>query len=313
MKIGLVGVGRWGKNIVKTLQNFEEIELSCVTSSNHSINDFIPQKCVVYKRWEEMLNHPNLAGIIVSTPPKTHYEIAKASLKKAIPVLVEKPLTLNRKKAMSLKEISIENNTLLMTEFTQVFNPKFKVLKNSLNLIGGISKIITEAGNFGPIRSDTPVLWDWGSHELSILISLLDQDPEIIKANKLREKVNDIGDASSWEIVCNFRNNITSISKISNICPRKRKIGVIGSKGMLILDDLANNPLQFFEGFKKTEFPDEVGNIINFKKAETPLYIALLNFFNCIRNEKINHWSLDLGVKVSELLERCSKDFKDLS
>ena len=309
MKIGLVGVGRWGKNIAKTIRNFEDIELCCVNSSNPNIYDFIPDGCSVYKEWQKMLTYPNLDGIIVSTPPNTHYEIAKSSLLQKIPVLVEKPLTLNRKEALSLKKISMKNNTLLMTEFTQVFSPKFKALKNTLNLIGEINKIYTEASNFGPIRRDTPVLWDWGSHELSILISLLNQTPEFIKATKTSQKINNIGDASSWEIVCNFKNKITSVSKISNICPKKRKISVIGSKGIIILDDLSQYPLKFYEGQQLNNLADKEGNLISLENEKPPLYEALFNFFNCIRNKEINHWSLDLGVEVTELLEQCSKDY----
>ena len=309
MKIGIVGVGRWGKNIANTIVNFEDIELCCVTSSNPNIYDFIPDGCCVYEEWEKMLTYPNLDGIIVSTPPNTHYEIAKSALVKKIPVLVEKPLTLNRKEALSLKKISIKNNTLLMTEFTQVFSPKFKELKNSLNLIGVINKIYTEAFNFGPIRKETPVLWDWGSHELSILISLLNQTPEFIKATKTSQKINNIGDASTWEIVCNFKNKITSVSKIGNICSKKRKISVIGSKGIMILDDLSEYPLKFYEGQKLNNLADKEVNLISVENKKKPLYEALFNFFNCIRNEEINHWSLDLGVKVTELLEQCSKDY----
>ena len=48
----------------------------------------------------------------------------------------------------------------------------------------------TEAGNFGPIRNKTPVLFDWGSHELSILISLLGILPEKIYAKKINENYN---------------------------------------------------------------------------------------------------------------------------
>ena len=309
MKIGLVGVGRWGKNIAKTLVRFEEIELCCVTSSNPNIYDFIPDGCCLYKEWRDMLTHPNLDGIIVSTPPDTHYEIAKSSLIKKIPVLVEKPLTLNKKEALSLKKISIKNNTLLMTEFTQVFNPKFKALKNTLNLIGGIKKIYTEAYNFGPIRRDTPVLWDWGSHELSILISLLNQTPEFIKATKTNQKINNIGDASAWEIICNFKNKITSVSKISNIYQKKRKISVIGTKGIITLDDLSEYPLKFYQGQDLNSLADEKVNLIYIENQKKPLDEALLNFFNCIRNQEINHWSLDLGVKVTELLEQSSKDY----
>ena len=80
-----------GENINKTLLSFKDIELCCVISSNNNIYDYVPKECCIYKRWEEMLNHQNLDGIIVSTP-HTHYEIAKSSLLKGIPVLVENHL-----------------------------------------------------------------------------------------------------------------------------------------------------------------------------------------------------------------------------
>ena len=78
---------------------------------------------------------------------------------------------------------AIKSKTLLITEFTQVFNPKFQKLKKLLYFIGKLNSVITEAGNFGPYRKNTPVLWDWGSHELSIVLSLINAKPKFIKAN----------------------------------------------------------------------------------------------------------------------------------
>lgn len=309
LNIALIGAGRWGQNIIRTILKFDNINLCCVGSRNNLIKDLIPTNCKVYGDWESILKYPNLNGIIVATPPNTHYKITKSCLLMGINVLVEKPLTLDLHEAINLKQLAIKSKTLLMTEFTQVFNPKFQKLKKSLNLIGEINEIYTEASNLGPIRSDTPVLWDWGSHELSILISLLNKTPEFIKATKTNQKFNNIGDASSWEIVCSFKNNITSISRISNISPKKRKISVIGSKGIILCDDLGKYPLKFYESNKIIDVSDETGNNIKLKNAKKPLYEALLNFFNCIRNEERNHWSLDLGVEVTELLEQCSKDY----
>ena len=309
MKIGLVGVGRWGKNILNTIMEMDDITLSCVTSKRKNIRDLIPRDCFIYEKWDEMLNHPNLDGIIISTPPKTHYLIAQNSLLKGIPVLVEKPLTLNKQEALNLKRISESNKTLLMTEFTQVYNPKFTQLKKSLKLVGKIRKIKTIASNFGPIRNDTPVLWDWGSHELSILINLLEEIPKSIEAIKTKEKVSHLGEASSWDIICKFKNQITSHTSISNMENKQRKVSVIGTKGIIILDDFGKYPLQFHEGIKTEEFPSEIGKEINIEKKEKPLFEALTIFFNCIRNKKISHWSLDLGVEVTELLTQCSTNF----
>ena len=309
MKIGLVGVGRWGKNILNTIMGIDDITLSCVTSNRENIRDLIPIDCSVYQKWDEMINHPNLEGIIISTPPKTHYLIAQNALLKGIPVLVEKPLTLNIQEALDLRRISESKKTLLMTEFTQIYNPKFTQLKKSLKLVGDIRKINTIASNFGPVRKDTPVLWDWGSHELSILISLLEEIPISIEARKIKEKVNILGEASSWDIVCKFKNKITSYTSISNIDKKIRKVTVIGTKGIIVLDDLGKYPLQFHKEKIIEEFPNMVGKEIYIEKKEKPLFVALTNFFNCIRNKEIRHWSLDLGVEVTELLTQCSKNF----
>ena len=54
-------------------------------------------------------------------------------------------------------------------------------MQESLDLVGQIKSIKTQASNFGPVRRDTPVIWDWGSHELSILISLVGSKPQKIK------------------------------------------------------------------------------------------------------------------------------------
>ena len=309
MKIGLVGVGRWGKNILNTIMEMNDINLSCVTSRRKNIRELIPKDCCVYEKWDEMINHPNLDGIIISTPPKSHYAIAENSLLKGIPVLIEKPLTLNKQEALNLRRISESHKTLLMTEFTQIYNPKFTQLKKSIKLAGKIMKIKTIASNFGPIRKETPVLWDWGSHELSILISILEEIPSSIEAIKTREELNNAGEASSWNIICKFKNEITSHTTISNIDNKQRKVSVIGSKGTIILDDFGKYPLRFYERIKDLDFPNEIWQEINIEKKEKPLFESLKNFFNCIRNKEIRHWSLDLGVQVTELLEQCSRNF----
>ena len=118
-----------------------------------------------------------------------------------------------------------------------------------------------------------------------------------------------LGEASSWDIICKFKNQITSHTSISNMENKQRKVSVIGTKGIIILDDFGKYPLQFHEGIKTEEFPSEIGKEINIEKKEKPLFEALTIFFNCIRNKKISHWSLDLGVEVTELLTQCSTNF----
>ncbi|MBK16586.1 MAG: hypothetical protein CMK49_01025 [Prochlorococcus sp. SP3034] len=313
MKIGLIGLGRWGKKILNTILKIENIELSCVASRNKETIKLIKNDCRIYENWNDLINHPNLQGIIIATPPRTHYQIAKISILKTIPVLIEKPLTLNLKEAIHLKNLAIKMNTILMTEFTQVFNPKFTELVKSIELINGIKSIITEAGNYGPVRKDAPVLWDWGSHELSIILSLMKSKPKLISAQRIMEEKNNLGDKSSWNIICDFENNISSFSSISNISTKKRRLGVIGNNGMLVLDDYHKYPLQFHKGWASKIFPTKDGTRINITNKNEPLLEALLEFFTSIRTNQLNHWSLDLGVNVTDLLDKCSNKNLDLN
>ena len=78
-----------------------------------------------------------------------------------------------------------------MTEYTQVFNPKIpKTLKFLESSRGHPIFINTIAKNFGPVRKKTPVIWDWGCHELSTLITLIGSNPLESEAKKIEDKNN---------------------------------------------------------------------------------------------------------------------------
>ena len=308
LQVGIIGLGRWGKNILKTFLEIENVNLAAVSTRNKDLFSQIPQGCKIFYYWEDLIRNSNLDGLIISSPAETHFKIAKHSLDKGINTLVEKPLTLNLKEAQILKSISIEKKILLMTEFTQIFNPKFNKLKESLDLVGNLKYINTEAGNFGPFRKKTPVLFDWGSHELSILISLIGSLPEKIYAQKIYEKYNEEGDESNWEIFCEFKNNLKTKSIIGNNKNKVRKITVSGDKGILFLDDTKQDPLRYSNLKESNEQNEEKISSVKIENKKKPLLIALESFFDSIRNNEYNHWSLNLSVEITNLLSECIKN-----
>ena len=308
LQVGIIGLGRWGKNILKTFSEIENVNLAAVSTRNKDLFSKLPQECKIFYCWEDLISNSNLDGLIISTPAETHFKIAKKSLDKGINTLVEKPLTLNSKEAQILCSISIEKKILLMTEFTQIFNPKFNKLKDSLDLVGDLQSINTESGNFGPFRKKTPVLFDWGSHELSILISLIGSLPEKIYAKKIYEKYNEEGDESNWEIFCQFKNNLKTKSIIGNNKNKVRKITVSGDKGILFLDDLSQDSLQYYKFQESTKKCKEKISSVKIENKKKPLLIALESFFDSIRNKEYNHWSLNLSVEITNLLSECIKN-----
>ena len=305
LQIGIIGLGRWGTNILKDVLKIKDITLVSVATRNTQIFEKIPKKCKIFNDWKELIDNSDLDGVIISTPAETHYEIASKAIKRGINTLVEKPLTININESEILRNISNEKKILLMTEFTQIYNPKFQKMKQSLYLAGNLKNIYTEAGNFGPIRKKTPVLFDWGSHELSILISLLGTLPNQISAHKINEKQNKNGEESNWEIFCEFNNNLRTKSIFGNYKEKIREIFVYGEKGTLYLNDIGKDSLQFTNSKEfNTHFNKNI-QLINIENKNEPLFIALKSFFDSIRNKEYNHWSLDLGVDITRLLSNC--------
>ncbi len=317
VKLGLIGVGRWGRNIVKTTSKIPGLKLICVSSNNLNTQKFTPKDCKIFPNWRDLINFPELDGVIVCTPPKTHFRISESFIKKGYPVLIEKPLTLDYDEAKKIYHLSKSNNNLVMTDFTQLFNLKFIALKESLKLVGDIKFLITKTGNYGPYRKDTPVLWDWGAHDLSVLISLMGHYPKKIFSKKVKENIRRNEDESLWNINCVFDNEIESTTLIGNMMPRSRKIGILGSKGMLVFDDISTNTLTFHSNWDYRDFPSKGGQTIKVDSKKEPLYCILESFSNLIRRGINNHWSIEMGVEISRLLTECSPqdlyDMKDLN
>ena len=305
LRIGIIGLGRWGINILNTVLRIKDINLICVCTRNKKVYKLLPENCEVFSNWETLIEQMNLDGLIICTPSETHFRIAKSSLQNGINILVEKPFTLDLNEAKELKEISEKRHLLVMTEYTQVFNPKFQKLLSSLNLVGNINSINTIAKNFGPVRKKTPVIWDWGCHELSTLITLIGSNPLESEAKKIEDKNNNHGDESTWELECKFKNNLITKSLVSNISEKKRQISILGQKGMLILDDNSKYPLQFYKNYESTEPPSFKGENILIENNKEPLQEALECFFKNIRTNEHNHWSLDLSLEITKILSNC--------
>ena len=144
LEIGLIGLGRWGGKVVNACKKISSMKLKCVASRNPDAKELIPNDCKIYFDWRDMITFQELDGVIICTPPKTHLEIAQYCIKASVPILIEKPLTLNSNEANSIYKLAKSYNSLVMTDFIYLFSYKFKALKNSLHLIGDIKYVLTK-------------------------------------------------------------------------------------------------------------------------------------------------------------------------
>ena len=103
-KLALVGTGRWGKRYIETIKKIDSIELVSIASRNPPPN-LCNDTFKVFDDWKQLLNQ-EIDGLIIATPPHTHAKILEEAIKAGIPAIIEKPLTLNLKEAIKLRDLS---------------------------------------------------------------------------------------------------------------------------------------------------------------------------------------------------------------
>ena len=131
MKIGVVGAGWWGKNLVKTLGSAEGVESVVVFDERHEALELFRDKpkTEFASSFESMLSDPAIAGICLATPPPTHFALSKRILSAGKHLLVEKPPAETIVQVEELGRIAAKHNVVYMLDVLYLFLEPVKKIK----------------------------------------------------------------------------------------------------------------------------------------------------------------------------------------
>lgn len=235
--IAVVGCGYWGKNFVR---NFSELGvLSSICDPNHSIANIFANKYNVKScSFAEILDDADIEGVVLAVPAELHASMAIDAINKGKHVFVEKPLAMNEVEANLMIATAEKNNVQLMVGHLLQYHPIFKtVLKMVKNGdIGEINYICSNRLSFGKVRSKEDVIWSFAPHDISMILSLVGEEPEHISCKSSSFLQKNLADIAS--IHMNFKSGIKSDIRVSWINPLKEvKLVVTGKSGMLVFDD----------------------------------------------------------------------------
>ncbi len=172
-RLALIGAGRWGRNYIRTIDEMPDAEIAVLCSSNPDIGRFAPEGATTTTNWRRALTITDVDGVIIATPPAAHAETACAAIEMGLPVMVEKPLTLDLAQAERIKRRAEALKVPVLVDHTLLFHPAYKTLKSLGRKIGPIRRIRACGGNWGLFRDDTPPLWDYGAHDVAMSIDLI--------------------------------------------------------------------------------------------------------------------------------------------
>lgn len=304
MRLALVGAGRWGRNYIRTIAALAGVELVGLASANPESRSLVPPGCAIDADWRKVVADPGVEGVIVSTPPATHAEIALAAIAAGKAVLVEKPLTLDGAEARAIAAAARDAQALVWVENTQLFNPAWAALKAALPSIGPILALRSEAGSHGPYRrGGIPVLWDWGAHDVSQALDLMGRDPDQVSATWTARGEKDGGETGDVTLRLAF-GAVECRTRLCNTMDKCRRFAVHGERGTLLFDDVAADKLTRHPPSPGFGWPTGHGEALAVE-AEMPLARAVRLFAQAVRTPQPGPSPLDLGVRVVAVLERC--------
>ncbi len=327
INLGLIGIGYWGLNYVRIFKEIPSANLLYACDLNRSRLKLVKKnhpEVKITTNYQEILKKEEIDAVIIATPASSHYQIVKESLKKNKSVLVEKPMTLNSKEACEITELAEKKGLKLMVGHVFEYNQAVIEMKKIINKkeLGKIYYLHFTRTGLGPIRSDVNAMWDLAAHDVSILHYLLEETPiRVLAKGKwfIQKEIEDV-----VFLTLEFKSGVIANIHISWLDPRKkREVTVVGSKKMMVFDDM--NPTdkiflydkgvtkELIEGtFDEFQLAIRVGDVfiprIDFKE---PLKEECLHFIDCLRkNEKpkTNGWS---GYKVVKVLEAAEKSLKE--
>jgi predicted dehydrogenase len=243
IKVGIIGFGYWGPNLTR---NFYELPMSELVAVADMKEDRLERARSLYPNvillndYKELFNI-DLDAVVISTPPVTHFLIAKDCLEHGLHVLVEKPITLNSQHAQELIDLAHSRNLTLMVGHTFEYNPAVHALKSYIDSgeLGEIHYIDGARLNLGLFQRDSNVLWDLAPHDISILLYLLGKRPISVSAQGMSCVFEHIYDVAYLNLI--FPGNVPAYIHVSWLDPCKvRRITVVGSKKMAVYNDVEN-------------------------------------------------------------------------
>lgn len=243
MKIGIIGCGYWGPNLIRNFNAQEKADVVAISDLRQERLDFIshqyPSVKLLTTDANELLESPEIDAIVIATPVSTHFSLGMEALNNGKHLLLEKPFTATVEQAERLIELAERKDLRLMVDHTFIYTGAVQTIKEFIDSgqLGQLYYFDSVRVNLGLFQHDVNVIWDLAPHDVSIMDYLLNRKPKAISATGMAHFENNIENIAY--ISTYYDNNVLGHIHVNWLAPVKiRKTLISGSKKMIIYDDM---------------------------------------------------------------------------
>ncbi len=317
IRVGVIGYGYWGPNIVRNLYGLDSVHVETVCDKNTAALARARKTYPSLKTTSdphEILTSPQIDAVAIITPVWTHSELAKEALENGKHVFVEKPFTSNAAQAQELIELAARKKLMIMVDHTFLFTGAVRKIRDLIKSgeLGDLYYYDSVRVNLGLFQHDVSVIWDLAPHDLSIMDFLIEQQAEAVVATG-ESHLNGHEDIAF--ITLYFPKNVIAHVNVNWLSPVKVRTTLIGGqKKMPVWNDVeADEKIKIYDkGVEITSAEGVRELLVNYRSGDMwspkieqieALRLELSYFADCIANNETPFNDGHAGLRVVKMLE----------
>lgn len=324
IRVGVIGYGYWGPNIVRNLCGLENAHAEMVCDKSPAALNRARKAhpgIQTVSDPDEILRSPDIDAVAVITPVWTHYELAKRALENGKHIFVEKPFTLNSAQAEELIELAARKKLTIMVDHTFLFTGAVRKIKEltESGAMGALYYYDSLRVNLGLFQHDVSVIWDLAPHDLAIMDHIIKSEPEAVVATG-EKHLNGVEDVAFMTIY--FPKSVIAHINVNWLSPVKIRTTLIGGqKKMLVWNDLvADEKIRVYDKGVQIASGEGIRDLlVSYRSGDMwapqveqmeALHVELNYFSDCIMNNKVPFNDGHAGLRVVRMLEAAERSIQ---
>jgi predicted dehydrogenase len=325
LKVGVIGYGYWGTNIVRNFHRSIGARVEMVCDKNPKMLDRLRPvyaDITTTTDYMDIINSTEIDAVAVVTPVWAHYELAKKALMNGKHVFVEKPFTCNVSQADELIELAETRGLQIMVDHTFLYTDSVRKIRQFIDngTLGKLYYYDSTRVNLGLFQHDINVLWDLAPHDLSIMDYLIDAEVEAISATG-QKHLNGHEDVAYLTVY--FSNKVIAHINVNWLSPVKVRTTLIGGENkMLVWNDLeVDEKIRVYDKGVHIQNSNDVYNLlVSYRSGDMwapkvdrteALDEEVAHFVDCVSNGKTPKTDGHAGRRVIQMLEAATRSLQN--
>ena len=326
IKIGIIGYGYWGPNLVRTFAELSRAKVVGVSDLSGPRLELVARRFPGVKTttdYQDLLRDPDIDAIAIATPVGTHFELGMATLKARKHLWLAKPVTETSLQARKLVDEAEKRQLVFLVDHTFIYTGAIRKMGEIVasGELGQVYYYDSVRVNLGLFQRDVSVVSDLAAHDFSILDFLLHEHPVAVSAGGINHFP---GTPENLAYITLFYDSGTiAHANVSWLAPVKvRQVLLGGSKKMITYNDLepSEKVKVYDKGISFTDDPRQIQEMrVGYRTGDMwapkldgteALIVEGEHFLDCIEKSERPRTDGRSGLRVVELIEAATSSMR---